>query len=229
MPVRADIPVALSPDEVQRAVSRGRRDRGWLREEIAAAVEAARPLLRPALVFDWAAVQDLDGETVRLRFDADGRETRLRVGPNIHLLRPARRTFVFVSTVGQPLDDAVRSRNESGDLLGGYLLDCAGVVALAKVSEAANAMAESAAGERGWGVGARIGPGSLLGWDAARQRELCDSLPLAEAGISLDDSGLLRPFKSASGLVGIGPGYSEKTVGSVCGLCRLRDGCWRRR
>lgn len=229
MPVRTDIPLALRPGEIQRALARGRRDPDWMRDEIAAAVEAARLLLRPALVFDWAAVQDIDGETVRLLFDADGCETRLRVGPNIGLLRPARRALVFVSTVGQPLDDAVRERSGSGDPLGGYLQDCVGVVALAKVSEAANALAEAEASRRGWGVGARLAPGSLVGWDADRQRELCDALPVSEAGISLGDGGLLRPFKSASGLVGVGPEYPGKTVGSVCGLCRLRDGCWRRR
>jgi hypothetical protein len=248
MPVLSDVPAAPSPEAVQRALSRGKRDRGWFRGEIDAAIQAALPLLRPRIAFEWADVLGVEGETVRVRFDSGfetgpetgpdtgsnigtdtGPETRLTVGPNVHLLRPARRALAFVSTAGQPLSDAVQARNDAGDFLGGYLLDCVGVAALSTVSESANALAESAARERNWGVGARLGPGSLVGWDTARQREFCDFLPLAEAGIALAESGLLHPFKSASGLVPIGPDYPETTAGSVCGLCRLADTCWRRR
>jgi hypothetical protein len=229
MPVQADIPVAIATEEVQRALSHGRRGPDWMNPEIARAVETARPLFHPRVAFRWAAVREVREETAVLRFDDDGRETRLRIGPNFHLLGDGRRALAFVSTIGQALDDAVQSRNRAGDLLGGYLLDCVGVVALAKVSEAANRIAEAEAARRGWGVGPRLGPGSLVGWEAVRQPELCDGLPLAEAGISLSGGGLLRPFKSASGLVPIGPGHSETTVGSICGLCALRDTCWRRR
>ena len=94
---------------------------------------------------------------------------------------------------------------------------------------AAARMAEDRAREMGWGVGARLAPGSLVGWDTARQTEICALLPLDAADIHLTDSGLIVPFKSASGLIGVGPGYRETTVGSVCGLCRLKDSCWRRK
>lgn len=229
MPVHRDIPIPISTEEVQRALSQGCRSPDWMASEIGGAIDSARLLFRPRLAFEWAAVGGIRGETVFLRFDTDGRETRLHIGPNIHLLGHARRALAFVSTIGQPLDDAIQSRNRAGDPLGGYLLDCVGVVALAKVSEAANRIIEAEAACRGWGVGARLGPGSLVGWETARQRELCDLLPLKKAGISLSDSGLLRPFKSASGLIPMGPGYSEAGVGSVCGRCTLRDSCWRRR
>ncbi len=228
MPLLSPIPIAIAAEEVQRALSRGKRDRGWLRDEIAGAIEEAIPLLRTRVAFEWADIVSVKNETVQIRFD-NGPETRLEIGPNVHLLHSARRVLAFVSTVGHLLEQSIQAKNESGDLLGGYLLDCVGVVALSKVSESANVLAESAAKERGWGVGARLGPGSLVGWEAARQRELCDYLPLADAGITLTESGLLRPFKSASGLIPMGPDYPETAVGSVCGLCRLADTCWRRR
>ncbi|MFP4388590.1 MAG: hypothetical protein ACLFPR_06525 [Desulfococcaceae bacterium] len=228
MPVLSDIAVSVAPEEIQRALSRGKRDRGWFRGKIAGAIEEAIPLLRTRVAFEWADVVSVKKETVQIRFD-NGPETRLEIGPNVHLLHAARRALAFVSTVGHLLEQSIQAKNESGDLLGGHLLDCVGVVALSKVSESANAMAESAAKERGWGVGARLGPGSLAGWEAARQRELCDCLPLADAGITLTESGLLRPFKSASGLIPMGPDYPETAVGSVCGLCRLAGACWRRR
>jgi hypothetical protein len=228
MPVLSDIAVRVGAEEVQRALSRGKRDRGWFRGEIAAAIEEAAPLLRARVAFEWADVLSVKRETVRIRLDK-GPETRLAIGPNVHPLHPARRVLIFVSTLGPRLDAAIRAKNETGDFLGGYLLDCVGVVALSNVSESANALAESAAKERGWGVGARLGPGAPAGWDTDRQRELCEFLPLTEAEITLAESGLLQPFKSASGLIPIGPAYPKATVGSVCGLCRLAGACWRRR
>jgi hypothetical protein len=228
MPILSDISVRVAAEEVQRALSRGKRDRGWFRGEIVGAIEEAIPKLQTRVAFEWANVLSFKNETVRIRLD-NGPETRLAIGPNVHLLHPARRVLIFVSTLGPRLEAAIQTQNEAGDFLGGYLLDCVGVVALSKVSESANALAESAADQRRWGVGPRLGPGSLEGWDTARQRELCDFLPLAEAGIAIAESGLLRPFKSASGLIPLGPDYPGAAVGSVCGLCRLADTCWRRR
>lgn len=228
MPILSDIAVSVAVEEVQRSQSQGKRDRGWFRGEIAAAIEEAIPLLRTRVAFEWADVVSVKKETVRIRFD-NGPETRLEIGPNVLLLHSARRVLAFVSTVGHLLEQTIQAKNESGDLLGGYLLDCVGVVALSNVSESANALAEFAARERSWGVGPRLGPGALAGWDNDRQRELCDFLPLARAEIALAESGLLRPFKSASGLIPIGPDFPETAVGSVCDLCRLAGSCWRRR
>ncbi len=103
------------------------------------------------------------------------------------------------------------------------------MVALGKVGDTAARMAEDRAREMGWGGGARLAPGSLVGWDTARQTEICALLPLDATDIRLTDSGLIVPFKSASGRIGLGPGYRDTTVGSVCALCRLKDGCWRRK
>ena len=47
--------------------------------------------------------------------------------------------------------------------------------------------------------------------------------------MSLTGSGMLTPVKSATALIGLGPGYESKTVGKVCEFCDLKDTCWTRR
>ncbi|MBW1802415.1 MAG: hypothetical protein JRJ85_17005, partial [Deltaproteobacteria bacterium] len=119
--------------------------------------------------------------------------------------------------------------NEAGEALLGYFLDSVGVIALGKTRDALSRTAEKEADRRGWKVGAALGPGSLKGWPITGQTDLVSMVPLSEIGVRLSDIGVLIPFKSASVLIGIGPGYEKQKVGSVCHLCHNRDTCWRRR
>jgi hypothetical protein len=229
MPLRRDIPIEVTAEEVMTAVGRGRRDASWMGASARKAVERAIRLIDPVIIYEWVSVSGVDGDVVEIVAGSCRRCVQLRLGPNAHLMSGAREAFVSINSIGGRLDDAVKALNAEGDALGGYLLDCVGVVALGKVGDAAARMAENRARSLGWGVGARLAPGSLVGWDTNRQAELCRLLPLADAGISLTDSGLLVPFKSATGMIGLGPGYEETRVGSVCGLCSLKDTCWRRK
>jgi hypothetical protein len=78
-------------------------------------------------------------------------------------------------------------------------------------------------------VSAALSPGSLVGWPLAGQRELCALLPLTDIGVRLNAHCVLEPHKSASVVIGLGPGYASHEVGSVCRYCSLADTCWRRR
>ncbi|MFZ7128468.1 MAG: hypothetical protein ACOWWM_20125 [Desulfobacterales bacterium] len=229
MTVKRDIDIALTAEEIMRAVSHGRRDAAWMAEPARAALNRASDLLAPVIVFEWVGVETVSGEAVRVRTRKRAGTAVLTVGPQAKLLTPAVEALVSVNSIGAALDDEVRRLNDNGEMLAGYLLDCVGVVALSKVADEAARMAEKRAQEKGWGVGARLSPGSLVGWDTSRQKEICGILPLEDAGIGLTESGLLVPFKSASGMVGIGPGYPGRKVGSVCSLCKLKDTCWRRK
>lgn len=229
MAIQRDIPIDVSAEEVMKALSRGKRDAAWMAEPAREALKRATHLFAPVIVYEWAVVEGVQEEHVRVAIPDTGRSADLHVGPHANLMAKAKAALVSVNSIGQPLDDAVHELNASGEALGAYLLDCVGVVALSKVADAAAAMAEERAAAEGWGVGARLAPGSLVGWNTDRQSEICALLPLESAGLSLTDSGLIIPFKSASGMIGLGPDFKRKKVGSVCGLCSLKETCWRRR
>jgi hypothetical protein len=158
-----------------------------------------------------------------------GQQSTLRIGPKADLLRGAERALVSVVTIGPELERRVHELQAAGEGLKSYLLDSAGVVALGAVSEAIRCLAEEAAADHKWGVSPSLSPGSLVGWPLAGQRELCALLPLDVIGVQLNSHCVLVPYKSVSGLIGLGPGYEASRVGSVCKYCSLRNTCWRRR
>jgi hypothetical protein len=137
--------------------------------------------------------------------------------------------LVGVVSIGPALERRVHELQQAGEHVKAYMLDNAGVVALGAASEALRCVVEEAAAGLGWGVSPSLSPGSLVGWSLRGQRDLCALLPLEQVGVALNDHYVLVPHKSASSLVGLGPGYDSAHVGSVCKYCALQDTCWRRR
>ncbi len=227
MPILRDIPIDLAPEQIIAAPGKRQIHPGLLRnaEE---AIALGQTLWQPRAVYDWFDVQTVEGEQVILS-SADGSATTLRVGPKGELLAAARRALVSVLTIGPALEQMVHELQASGEAMAGYLLDSAGVVALGAVGEAVRCLAEEAAADLSWGVSPSLSPGSLVGWSLRGQRDLCSLLPLEEIGVHLNNHCVLEPHKSASGLIGLGPGYESGRVGSVCKYCALQKTCWRRR
>jgi hypothetical protein len=234
--ILTDISVEIDPETVLLILNRGRRI-PQLSAEMQRAVETARTLIQPAAALTWVRVDRVEGEAVTLSTE-DGRHPRtaaLTLGPRADLMAAARFALISVGTIGDDLDRAVADLNAKGDLLGAYLLDSAGVVALAEVGRAVREKAEAEAARLAWGVSPSLGPGTLAGWPLAGQRDLWAYLDngsgpgAAAIGVALSESGVLKPHKSATGLIGLGGGYRSRRVGSVCGFCQLRHTCWRRR
>lgn len=228
MPVLSKFRIEISAQEVMDSLNRGRKTPRQMIGQAETALSLARDLLQPASVYDWIKVLAVEGEHVLFASRDQNRKFRLHVGPHADLLAKAEIALVSVHSIGPKLDERVRELNATGESLLGYLLDSVGLVALGKVGEAVHEFAEKEAQRRGWGVGAYLSPGSLVGWALSGQIDLCALLPLNQIGVHLNDSGILVPFKSVSGLIGIGPEYKSKRVGSVCRFCMHAETCWRR-
>jgi hypothetical protein len=228
MSILKDISVKIDPEEVLRALNRGRISTQLL-EATELAVERARALIEPAVVYDWFEVCAVNAAEVFVARDPAADPVRFDVGPHADLLANARRVLISVLSIGARLDLEVRRLNQAGEPLGAYLLDSVGVVGLRHVGDRVRELAETAATASGWGVSAALSPGSLLGWPLAGQRDLCALLPLERISVRLNDSGILVPFKSVTSVIGIGPAYTDRKVGSVCRLCSHAPTCWRRR
>jgi len=228
MPLLQNIELHVSRAEIGQALCRlCPRVTPQMEAEIDAAFDIAQPLLQPVIVYEW-----IDDITLRgncLLFELAGRVTELAVGEHVGLMRPARRAYLGVHSIGNRLAVQVRELNQNGEQLLGYWLDSIGVVALGKLGEIANTVAEENAAQTGWGVGARLSPGSLSGWPLEDQKKLCALLPLHRAGLQVNGHGVIVPLKSALSIVGIGPEYGKKRVQSVCHLCVHRHECWRRK
>ncbi len=227
MPILRDIPITLDPEAVVAARG-GQPPRPGLIRVAQEAIALGQTLWQPVAVYDRFDLQAVDGEGVILAHPS-GPKSVLHVGPKADLLAPAVQVLVSVMTIGPALEQRVHELQAAGEGLKSYLLDSAGVLALGAVGEAVRCLAEEIAAAQGWGVSPALSPGSLVGWPVQGQRELCALLPLEQIGVQLNEYCVLVPHKSVSVLIGLGPGYQARHVGSVCQYCALQDTCWRRR
>ncbi len=229
MPVLTDMEIKLDAREVVLALHQGKKAPKALVDETKDAIAQSQDLVHPRALYEWVKVVGVNGEQVLLTPGNGDGDAVLKLGPHADLMAKAELALISIVTIGGEIDEHIDMLNKSGKLLEAYLLDSVGVVALAEVGKAVREYAEKEAASRGWGVGASLAPGSLQGWPIEGQFDLCALLPLDEIDVHLSESGVLVPFKSASGLIGMGRGYSAKIVGSVCRFCIRAETCWRRK
>ena len=227
MPILRDFSVTVAFDELVTAHRPPGRQpteaqAEALRKPIEGAIDLLPDLVEPAVLYDIFPLDHVAGESV---FLANGHV--LKVGPHANLLESAEEVLAAFCTIGPKLEAAVNDGFD-GDVMLSLMVDSAGVIALSHVGERAVDLAEEWAIARDQGVSPALSPGSLPGWELSGQRKLSALLPIADVGISLKDSNLLVPYKSASVVIGIGPEYKDQEVGSMCHICALKDHCWRR-
>lgn len=199
-----------------------------LKEATEAILAGASRIWQPKIVYRWLEVIAADGDSLGLRCGETGDSLTLDPGFAIVFLKDARQALVGVYSVGAELERAGAEASENGQLLESYLYDVVALELLEKVARQASRVAEEQARHRAWGVGPVLSPGSVHGWELTDQQKLCSLLPLGDIGVAVHDDSVLRPFKSISFLIGIGPGYDSSEVGSPCAVCSKRDECTMR-
>ena len=216
----------MDTEKVARLVNHG-RVMPRLEQAMAEMNQRAAELVSPSAAYRLVEVVAVDGQNVTFR-SKDQAEMTLCLGPKADLLAPAKLAMASVTSIGGGLEAEVKRMNKEKDSFNAYVLDCLGVAYLNLAGKEIIAEAERLAAEKGWGVGRRLAPGSLVGWALTGQRDICELAHAEEAGVTLSSSGMLIPVKSATALIGLGPGYESKTVKRVCKFCDLKDSCWTR-
>lgn len=190
-----------------------------VREAARQSMEEAGSLVRPAIAYDWFQAERREGDKLLL----GGVEFHL--GRHTDLMDQAEIACAALCTIGPDLEEEAKRLMAAGRSLDAYLLGEAGVFAVDAVMTRVRRLVEQEAAERGWGVGTELAPGQLAGWPLEEQKQLYGLLDAAAIGVEITDSGVLVPQKSASLVVGIGPGYTANTVCSPCDFCSNKDTC----
>lgn len=214
----------LDPVHLALAINHDRPNEE-LEQSVRDCLAQARELIAPRAVYELLVVVGRGPDWIEVAGKAGG-SARLTVGPKTGLLDPADMVMVGVTTIGHELDDAVKRLNQQGRLYTAYVLDCVGVSLLTEAGKALDRLAEEGAARRGWGVGHRLAPGSLPGWDMTDQKILAGLVLAGQGSITFNEDGVLWPLKSATSLIGMGPGFTSRRVGRVCHMCSKRETCW---
>jgi hypothetical protein len=133
---------------------------------------------------------------------------------------------LFLCTAGEEISQLSKKAMTGKDMLGGYIYDIVG----SEIAEAAadlmqNAL-EKAIAPEGLKMTNRFSPG-YCGWNVAEQHKLFMLIPGTWCGIRLNQSALMNPEKSVSGIIGIGA--DVKHLPYTCSLCDMKDCIYRRK
>jgi len=220
--------LTLTPNQVADAIGRG-KSCDALAEDIDWALDQIGAHWQPAAAVGYFPVTSMSKGRARVGALGSDSGIELDLGPLSYLLDEARQVQIACATIGPVIDEKVQAVSRQGDTLRAFVLDSVGVLSLGEIGRAIREKVEAEAVSRGWGVGPSLGPGSLKGWALEEQQVLCSLLPLQDIGVRLGLGCTMRPLKSATSVIGIGPGYPTQRVGSVCQYCMHYKNCWRRR
>lgn len=161
-----------------------------------------------------------DGELVRMG------DTMLHPGATIvKSLKGSSRFALFTATAGGAFQQWCTQLEKEDDMLVRFVVDSIGT----EIAEAATNRMQQWVGEQCAADGVRhtnrYSPG-YCGWSLTNQRQLFSMLGGSPCGITLNDSCLMYPIKSVSGIIGIGEQVKFNNYG--CALCDFPN-CFRRK
>ena len=135
---------------------------------------------------------------------------------------------LFAVTLGSVLSEKVIELFDNGDYALGYMLDSVSSFAADRLSVliARNLQSELAGKESGTSTLQVLSysPG-YCGWHISGQKKLFEVLRMQEIGITLNESCLMSPIKSVSGVLIAGPGKIHEFANSYpfCDTCRTKS------
>ena len=214
-----DFDLNLTADDVLRgqgadpAVVRLRRPKLITAAEQALVIGAA--LLKPKAILEKVAVKGLRHEKLLL----DGSQL---TGQLIATqLGSAEHVTVIICTVGEEIQDSIRLL-ENTDMVLALALDGVANAAVDELSRQICTRLAEQASQANLKTSTPISPGSSNWPVEVGQPEIFSILDAQEIGVSLNNSALMYPRKSASFVVGIG---KEMTLTDPCELCNLQNVC----
>ena len=133
-------------------------------------------------------------------------------------LADADKYVVFTATAGNEFNRFVHDIREKGDIFEEYIYDVIGSEIAEATVKSLVMHLEDKYREEGMNAGNPYSPG-YCGWHVREQAKLFSLLPPAPCGITLNDSCLMTPVKSVSGIIALGKDVTKKPYG--CAICSM--------
>ena len=132
---------------------------------------------------------------------------------------------VFACTVSAGLNKKLHEYSNPEQMTEAYIADIAGTIIIEKSLELIYQELQIQTQKSDLNITNTISPGNC-GWAVEEQKKLFSLLPDNCLGISLNDSGMMNPVKSLSGIVGVGK--KVKFIHTDCEQCSSKNCLYRK-
>ena len=124
-------------------------------------------------------------------------------------IKKSSRAAVFACTIGPGMEQWVRQAAQDGDPFKSYLIDLSASLLTEKAVDYLHNYVGKQMGQNAMKITNRYSPG-YCDWPVSDQKLIFALLPENFCGIQLNDSAMMTPLKSISGVIGIGQNVQYK-------------------
>jgi hypothetical protein len=194
-----DVPLRLTEEDVLRSL--GSPDRAFpaLEDEVTQGIAQAYGLCAPRVLSRRLIVKEVGRRGVSF-VGGQWLEGRYLA----HLFEGAEEAVFLVVTIGPDLEERVTRLFAEGHTIEAFILDAAGSASAMNLLTHVLGDINEETRSRGWQTGACLSPGQKY-WDIREQESIFRVLPGERIGVELLESSYLRPQKSQSAVVPLGP------------------------
>ncbi len=219
--IKLDIPREIGRDfleKVMGAAINAPMER-LLREKTSLCIRS----IAPKAIHDRFEIDRVDGDLVYFK------SGNIFDGPNISkILTGSKIAILYIFTLGNKADEIINEESQSGDTLATIIMDTVTTSLLETLGDFVGGKIKKEGKEQpNWGATCAYSPGQYK-WTIEEQKKLFEMLDGRRIGVELNESYLMIPFKSVSGVYGFGPEDRIDKTRVACDLCP-RENCIGRR
>ena len=202
----------------------GRVPEQGLRAKLDAWVDQAAAVATPRAAYVVLSVVDLDRHSLTLHTPSGATKFTGAIG---EFLGPSQLVAAFVATAGGAVEQFASQLLSEGDDLAAMVANAVGAERAEAAETAVLEELRRSFGKSGLATTLPYSPG-YCGMALTEQVKLFALFGGEAAGVTLTEQCLMRPLKSVSGLIGLGPADQVQSHGSPCDRCELYNCAMRR-
>jgi hypothetical protein len=179
--------------------------------------------IAPKAIYDRFEIDRVDGDLVYFK------SGNIFDGTNIsRILTGSKIAILYIFTLGNKIDEIIKEENQTGDTLATIIMDTISTSLLETLGDfVGEKIKKEGKEQQNWGATCAYSPGQYK-WTIEEQKKLFEMVDGKRIGVELNESFLMVPFKSVSGVYGFGPEDRIDKTREACDLCP-RENCIGRR
>lgn len=216
-----DIPLDIGKDFLEKVMGAGINApmERLLKEKTSICIEN----ITPKTIYERFEIEKVDGDLVYFK------SGDVFNGPHIsRILTGSKTAILYIFTLGSRADQIIKKESQTGDTLATIIMDAITTSLLEILGEfVGKKIKMEGIEQQNWGATCAYSPGQYK-WTIEEQKKIFKMVDGKRIGVELNNSYLMVPFKSISGVYGFGPEDRIDKTRVACDLCP-RENCIGRR